>query len=166
MEESVLNSFNKKKSLNSSIRNSNINVNISDDPHSNTFAPLLNNDENININNENVSPDISNNNNNNNNIDDDDYVVKIVNVSRLFFNTAGQPVPAVNCVSLGVKKNSIFGFLGANGAGKTTLIKMITSLLPPSDGTIEIQGKDISKFNDSKLISARHTVSPREAFMD
>lgn len=47
-----------------------------------------------------------------------DYAVRIDNASRLFFNTEGNPIPAVNCVSLGVKKGSIFGFLGANGAGK------------------------------------------------
>ena len=82
-----------------------------------------------------------------------DFAVRIHNCSRLFFNTAGEPVAAVNGVSLGVKKNSIFGFLGANGAGKTTLIKMITSMLPPSDGTIEINGVDIEKYNDPTVLS-------------
>ena len=82
-----------------------------------------------------------------------DYAVRIKNVSRLFFNTEGQPIPAVNCVSLGVKKGSLFGFLGANGAGKTTLIRMITSLLPISDGKIEIFGKNIQEYHDPLLIS-------------
>ena len=82
-----------------------------------------------------------------------DYAVRIENVSRLFFNTEGKPIPAVNCVSLGVKKGSLFGFLGANGAGKTTLINMITSMLPPSDGHIEINGVDIMQENDPTLLS-------------
>lgn len=82
-----------------------------------------------------------------------DYGVRIENCSRLFFNTAGKPISAVNCVSLGVKLGSTFGFLGANGAGKTTLIKMITSMLPPSDGKIEIKGVDISEYNDPTLLS-------------
>ena len=81
------------------------------------------------------------------------YAVRIKNVSRLFFNTAGKPITAVNHVSLGIEENSIFGFLGANGAGKTTLIKMITSLLPISDGTIEINGIDIKDFNDPTHLS-------------
>jgi ABC-type multidrug transport system ATPase subunit len=85
--------------------------------------------------------------------DSHDFAVRIQNVSRLFFNTAGKPISAVNCVSLGVKSGSTFGFLGANGAGKTTLIKMITSMLPPSDGTIEINGVVISEFNDPTLLS-------------
>jgi ABC-type multidrug transport system ATPase subunit len=82
-----------------------------------------------------------------------DYAVRVCNCSRLFFNTAGNPIPAVNCVSLGVKEGSLFGFLGANGAGKTTLIKMITSMLPTSDGSIEILGRDISEYNDPTLLS-------------
>jgi ABC-type multidrug transport system ATPase subunit len=84
---------------------------------------------------------------------DNNFAVHVHNVSRLFFNTAGKPISAVNCVSLGVRKGSTFGFLGANGAGKTTLIKMITSMLPPSNGTIQIMGVDISHFNDPTLLS-------------
>jgi ABC-type multidrug transport system ATPase subunit len=71
-----------------------------------------------------------------------DYAVRISNVCRLFFNSEGEPIPAVNCVSLGVRHGSLFGFLGANGAGKTTLIRMITGTLPCSAGTIEINGSD------------------------
>lgn len=81
------------------------------------------------------------------------YAIRIVNVSRLFFNTQKEPIPAVNHVTLGIEQNSIFGFLGANGARKTTLLKMITMLLSPSAGSIEIAGRDISMFNNRKLIS-------------
>lgn len=81
------------------------------------------------------------------------WAVRIENVSRLFFNTANQPIPAVNNVSLGIREGSLFGFLGANGAGKTTLIKMITGLLPVSNGKIEVNGIDITQDFDSTLIS-------------
>lgn len=81
------------------------------------------------------------------------FAVKVKRVSRLFINTAGQPVPAVNCVTLGVKEESIFGFLGANGAGKTTLIRMITGSLPCSDGVIEIFGRNIDDISDKTIIS-------------
>ncbi|MCX6667356.1 MAG: ATP-binding cassette domain-containing protein, partial [Euryarchaeota archaeon] len=42
---------------------------------------------------------------------------------------------AVDHVSFSVKKGEIFGFLGPNGAGKTTTIKMLTTLLYPTDGS-------------------------------
>jgi len=86
-------------------------------------------------------------------ISDNDWAVRVMNVSRLFFDTTNKPIPAVNNVTLGVKNGSTFGFLGANGAGKTTLIKMITGMLPPSFGTIEVNGIDISQSIDSTILS-------------
>ena len=47
---------------------------------------------------------------------------------------------AVNDVSLTVGRGEIFAFLGPNGAGKTTTIKMLTTLLRPTSGTIELDG--------------------------
>jgi ABC-2 type transport system ATP-binding protein len=49
---------------------------------------------------------------------------------------------AVNDVSLDVHGGEVFGFLGPNGAGKTTTIKMLTTLLRPTSGTIRIDGLD------------------------
>jgi ABC-2 type transport system ATP-binding protein len=49
-------------------------------------------------------------------------------------------VSAVNDISLDVRHGEIFAFLGPNGAGKTTTIKMLTTLLAPTSGTIEIDG--------------------------
>ena len=50
---------------------------------------------------------------------------------------------AVDHVQFSVEKGEIFGFLGPNGAGKTTTIKMLTTLLFPSDGSASIAGFDI-----------------------
>lgn len=47
---------------------------------------------------------------------------------------------AVDDVSFSVNKGEIFAFLGPNGAGKTTTIKMLTTLLLPTTGSIEING--------------------------
>ena len=55
---------------------------------------------------------------------------------------------AVDNVSFEVKKGEIFGFLGPNGAGKTTTIKMLTTLLNPTNGSAEIAGYDIIKKRD------------------
>jgi ABC-2 type transport system ATP-binding protein len=47
---------------------------------------------------------------------------------------------AVNDVSFQVEEGEIFAFLGPNGAGKTTTIKMLTTLLKPTSGSIELDG--------------------------
>jgi ABC-2 type transport system ATP-binding protein len=52
---------------------------------------------------------------------------------------------AANHVSLRVPYGSIFGLLGPNGAGKSTIIKMLTTLLEPSEGTAAVAGFDIVK---------------------
>ncbi len=49
---------------------------------------------------------------------------------------------AVNDVSFDVEEGEIFAFLGPNGAGKTTTIKMLTTLLKPTAGSIELDGLD------------------------
>ncbi len=49
---------------------------------------------------------------------------------------------AVRNISFEVKKGEIFAFLGPNGAGKTTTIKMLTTLLRPTSGRIELNGID------------------------
>ncbi len=51
-------------------------------------------------------------------------------------------ITAVDHISFHVNKGEIFAFLGPNGAGKTTTIKMFTTLLQPTDGTIRINGFD------------------------
>ncbi len=51
---------------------------------------------------------------------------------------------AVDDVSFNVKEGEIFGLLGPNGAGKSTLIRMLTTLLPPTDGTARVNGFDVA----------------------
>jgi ABC-2 type transport system ATP-binding protein len=50
---------------------------------------------------------------------------------------------AVDNVNLMVKRGEIFGFLGPNGAGKTTTIRMLTGVLKPTSGKVEILGLDM-----------------------
>ncbi|MGD0962897.1 MAG: ATP-binding cassette domain-containing protein [Candidatus Acidiferrales bacterium] len=50
---------------------------------------------------------------------------------------------AVDRLNFACPQGSIFGLLGPNGAGKSTLIKMLTTLLPPSEGTAYVAGYDI-----------------------
>jgi len=55
---------------------------------------------------------------------------------------------AVDHISFSIKKGEIFGFLGPNGAGKTTTIKMLTTLLYPTEGSATLSGFDIIKERD------------------
>jgi ABC-2 type transport system ATP-binding protein len=61
---------------------------------------------------------------------------------------------AVDHVNLRVKRGSFFGFLGPNGAGKSTTIKMLTGLLSPTSGRIQVLGLDIQE----KPLEARRKI--------
>jgi ribosome-dependent ATPase len=50
---------------------------------------------------------------------------------------------AVDSVNLKIEKGEIFGFLGSNGCGKSTTMKMLTGLLPPSEGTATLFGSSV-----------------------
>jgi ABC-2 type transport system ATP-binding protein len=62
-------------------------------------------------------------------------MIRLQNVTRRF----GEVI-AVNDISLEVHRGEIFAFLGPNGAGKTTTIRMLTTLLRPTSGTLELNG--------------------------
>jgi ABC-2 type transport system ATP-binding protein len=69
-----------------------------------------------------------------------EIVVQTRNLRREF----GKLV-AVEALDLKVERGQFLGFLGPNGAGKSTTIKMLTGLLRPTSGTIEILGLDLEK---------------------
>lgn len=55
------------------------------------------------------------------------------------------PEKAVNDISFDVQTGEILGFLGPNGAGKTTTMKIITCYMPPTSGTVEVDGYSIEE---------------------
>ena len=67
-------------------------------------------------------------------------MIRIVNLTKKFGGFA-----AVDNVNLEVERGTIFAFLGTNGAGKTTTIRMMTGVLQPTSGTVEIGGYDIQQ---------------------
>ena len=69
-------------------------------------------------------------------------MIRLTHVSKTY---AKSDVKAVDDISLEIKDGEIFGFLGPNGAGKSTTIKMLTGILRPDSGTIEVGGIDIAR---------------------
>jgi|TARA_B110000008_G_scaffold119409_1_gene122113 ABC-2 type transport system ATP-binding protein len=66
--------------------------------------------------------------------------VSCINVEHL--SKSYGSITAVNDLILSVKKGQVFGFLGPNGAGKSTTIKLLTTLIKPSSGSLSILGID------------------------
>lgn len=69
-------------------------------------------------------------------------MIRLNNVTKTY---AKSQTKAVEDLSLEIKDGEIFGFLGPNGAGKSTTIKMITGILTPDCGTIEVDGVNMAE---------------------
>jgi ABC-2 type transport system ATP-binding protein len=73
----------------------------------------------------------------NNNMENNN-IIEIRNLTKKF-----KDLKAVDDISFNVKKGEFFAFLGPNGAGKSTTIKILTTLLSPSSGNININGYNV-----------------------
>ncbi len=69
-----------------------------------------------------------------------DKIIEINSLSKNF-----KDLRAVNSLNLNVFEGDVFGFLGPNGAGKSTTIRMLLSLIKPSEGSIKLFGKTLEK---------------------
>ncbi len=79
--------------------------------------------------------------------------IKISNISRSFKNHFWETKKHVlKNISLEVLQGEVFGFLGPNGAGKTTTIKIITGLIRPDTGTVQIFGERAESLQAKKRI--------------
>jgi branched-chain amino acid transport system ATP-binding protein len=66
-------------------------------------------------------------------------------------NKAFGAVTAAKDVSAAIERDSVVGLIGTNGAGKTTFINMITGYLKPDAGTIEYEGRDITRLRPREI---------------
>ena len=67
----------------------------------------------------------------------------ILKTTQLSKNYGGRVV--ADHINMTIERGAIYGFIGKNGAGKTTLLRMVTSLVRPSGGTIELFGSSDTK---------------------
>lgn len=74
------------------------------------------------------------------------------------YNTANGPVHALKDINLEIKRGEIYGIIGLSGAGKSTLVRCINLLERPTAGSVIVDGKDITKLNDSELRNARKNI--------
>jgi ABC-2 type transport system ATP-binding protein len=82
---------------------------------------------------------------------DGEVVIEVKGLVRKYHSSSGilhqkkNETVAVDHIDLQVKRGELFGLLGPNGAGKTTTIKVLTTLLLPTEGTVNILGYDVMK---------------------
>ena len=81
-------------------------------------------------------------------------IVELKNVSKIY-KTGEKEFKAIDNIDLGIEKGKFVVILGPSGAGKSTLLNLIGGMDLPSEGTIKIDGEDISKYNETQLSQYR-----------
>ncbi|OQX72062.1 MAG: ABC transporter ATP-binding protein [Candidatus Cloacimonas sp. 4484_275] len=70
-------------------------------------------------------------------------MIEVKHLTKSFEQKNGEPLLAVNDLSFTADKGEIVVLLGVNGAGKTTTMRMLSTVLKPSNGTATVEGYDI-----------------------
>ncbi|MDD4796263.1 MAG: ATP-binding cassette domain-containing protein [Eubacteriales bacterium] len=83
-------------------------------------------------------------------------MIAIKNLTKVF--QAPQDVAALRNISLRVDPGDVFGIIGMSGAGKSTLLRCIAQLEKPTDGTIYVDGTDVSSLKGRELIELRKSI--------
>ena len=81
-----------------------------------------------------------------------DIVLEAKDVTRTFMISSGfmkpkRPLHAVNGIDMSIRKGEVLALVGESGCGKTTLAKMLLGLLPPSSGSLELDGNPIQSMD-------------------
>lgn len=84
-------------------------------------------------------------------------MIEINNLTKVY-HTSTQDIKALDNVTLSVNKGEIFGIIGLSGAGKSTLIRCINMLEKPTQGSIMVDGQDITLFDRSELRISRQKI--------
>lgn len=84
-------------------------------------------------------------------------MISIRNVTKVFSSKDGNVV-AVSDVNLDIKRGEIFGIIGYSGAGKSTLIRMLNGLEIPTEGSVIVGDKEISKIKGREMRKARRKI--------
>ena len=71
----------------------------------------------------------------------------------------GNGVRALDQIDLVIGRGDIFGIIGMSGAGKSTLVRCLNNLEKPTEGTVEIQGRELSKMKGRTLRKERQKIS-------
>jgi len=87
-------------------------------------------------------------------------MLKLENVSKTYRvgTFGGKQLHAVNNVSFDIKENEVVSLIGESGSGKSTIGKMILRLITPTEGKINVDGKDIAGIKESDIKEYYRTV--------
>ena len=85
-------------------------------------------------------------------------MIKLSNITKVF-HQGTRTIQALNNVSLHVPAGQIYGVIGASGAGKSTLIRCVNLLERPTEGSVLVDGQELTTLSESELTKARRQIA-------
>lgn len=85
-------------------------------------------------------------------------MIRIENVSKTF-KSKDNTVEALRGITLDIEAGDIYGIIGMSGAGKSTLVRCLNFLERPTDGTVYVEGRDLSAMSEKELLKMRRSVA-------
>jgi len=83
-------------------------------------------------------------------------IIQATNISKLYSKGAGAEVAALNNVSLEIQRGEFVAIMGASGSGKSTLMNILGCLDKPTNGSLTLDGAEVSKLDDEELAKVRN----------
>ena len=76
-----------------------------------------------------------------------EVIATLTAVSKTFTTPTGKPLQVLENIGLTIRENEFLCLLGASGSGKSTILRILTGLLDPTEGTVVVDGKELSGIN-------------------
>lgn len=85
-------------------------------------------------------------------------IIEVRNLTKVFTSKDAE-VEALQGINLSIQAGDIYGIIGMSGAGKSTLVRCLNFLERPTEGTVEIEGRDLGKMSDKELRKLRGEIA-------
>ena len=85
-------------------------------------------------------------------------MIKLDHITQTYKTPEGREFKALDDVSIEIRPGEIFGIIGRSGAGKSTLVRCINLLNRPSEGTVTVDGKNLTEFSEDELRESRRSI--------
>ena len=85
-------------------------------------------------------------------------MIKLDHITQTYKTPEGREFKALDDVSIEIRPGEIFGIIGRSGAGKSTLVRCINLLNRPSEGTVTVDGKNLTELSGDELRESRRSI--------
>ena len=88
---------------------------------------------------------------------ENDSIIQLRGLTKTF-GDGERMVTALENIDLTVRQGEIFGIIGLSGAGKSTLVRCINLLERPTEGSVLVDGQDMTSLSEQELRKARQSI--------